>query len=78
MKTRIRRTLLALAATAAVLVVAGTASARFPILGEEWGEWTNYDSNGNAIGGGRIECDGYVVTWGNAGPPRAMAIYPCH
>ncbi|NZA28575.1 hypothetical protein H0E84_19560 [Luteimonas sp. SJ-92] len=78
MTTRIRRTLLALAVTAAVLFVAGTALARYPILGQEWAEWTKYDSNGNAIGGGRIECDGYIATWGDAGPPRAMVIYPCH
>lgn len=77
MKIRFRRTLLAFAAAIAVLFVVGTAFARFPIQGKEWGEWTRYDSSGNAVGGGRIECDGSIYTWGDAGAPRGIVIYPC-
>lgn len=63
---------------ASVLVlIAGAASARWPILGQEWAEWTRYDSSGNAIGGGRIECDGNIYTWGDAGSPHGFTIYSC-
>ncbi|WP_407354155.1 DUF6289 family protein [Luteimonas sp. R10] len=78
MKIRLRRALTAFAIAAAVLFVAGTAFARFPIQGKEWGEWTRYDSSGNAIGGGRIECDGTMVTWGESGRPTPMTIHPCY
>ncbi|MEZ0469336.1 DUF6289 family protein [Luteimonas salinilitoris] len=78
MKIRFRRTLLAFAATATVLFVIGTAFARYPILGEEWGEWTNYDSSGNAVGGGRIECDGNTYRWGSSGSSGGLTIYPCN
>jgi len=61
-----------------LLLVAGTALARWPILGEEWAEWTRYDSSGNAIGGGRIECDGNIYTWGNAGSPTGLTLYSCN
>ncbi|MCF7222003.1 DUF6289 family protein [Marilutibacter chinensis] len=64
---------------ACATALAGNALARYPILGEEWGERTCYDSNGKAIGGMRIECDGYVATRGTtSGRPGPMMIYPCH
>ncbi|MEN4904538.1 hypothetical protein [Luteimonas sp. TWI1416] len=59
------------------VVVVGSAAARWPILGQEWAEWTRYDAAGNAIGGGRIECDGTLQTWGDAGGPHGLRIYPC-
>lgn len=59
------------------IVVVGSAAARWPILGVEWAEWTRYDAAGNAIGGGRIECDGTVQTWGEAGGANGFTIYPC-
>jgi len=79
MKIRIRKILLTSAMTAAALCVIGSAAARFPKIGVEWAEWTNYDSSGNAIGGGRIECDGSLRTWGEEGwPSSGMTLYPCN
>ena len=60
-----------------LVLIAGVSSARWPILGEEWAEWTRYDGSGNAIGGGRIECDGNMKTWGKAGSPQGLTIYTC-
>ncbi|WP_156170553.1 DUF6289 family protein [Luteimonas sp. FCS-9] len=59
------------------IVTVGSVAARWPILGQEWAEWTRYDAAGNAIGGGRIECDGTVQTWGDAGRAQGFTIYPC-
>lgn len=79
MKIRIRRVLLTSAMTAVAFCAIGSATARWPILGEEWAEWTRYDSNGDAIGGGRIECDGSIHTWGDAGRPGGpLTLYPCN
>jgi len=78
MKIRIRRVLLTSVMTAVALCVIGSATARFPKPGVEWAEWTTYDSNGNAIGGGRIECEGDMRTWGQPWPRGAMTLYPCH
>jgi len=74
---RTNRILRMSAAVLLLLFVVGIASARWPKLGEEWAEWTRYDSSGNAIGGGRIECDGSIQTWGDAGSPVGYTIYPC-
>lgn len=79
MKIRLHKILLTSAITAAALCVIGSAAARYPKLGVEWAEWTRYDSNGAAIGGGRIECDGSVRTWGESGGPGGpMTLYPCY
>ncbi|WP_157515133.1 hypothetical protein [Luteimonas abyssi] len=75
---RIRFRVLQGAMLAFVLVMlAGTTSARWPIPGVEWAEWTNYDAAGNAIGGGRIECEGDMRTWGDPGRPGPFTLYPC-
>ncbi|TKR34156.1 hypothetical protein FCE95_07805 [Luteimonas gilva] len=74
---RTNRILRIAAAVFLLLFVAGTASARWPILGEEWAEWTRYDSSGNPVGGGRIECDGSIQTWGNAGAPTGLTLHDC-
>lgn len=78
MKIRIRRVLLTSVMMAVALCAIGSASARWPKIGVEWAEWTRYDSNGDAIGGGRIECDGSIHTWGQSGPAAGpMTLYPC-
>ncbi|AWV08211.1 DUF6289 family protein [Marilutibacter maris] len=75
----VRRIVLAAALFAVTIALAGNALARYPALGVEWGEVTYYDGNGNPIGGMRIECDGYVATWGSTDGNRGpMMIYPCH
>ena len=71
-----RKAIGAMALVLGVLVV-GSVAARWPIPGVEWAEWSRYDAAGNAIGGGRIECDGSIQTWGNAGSPQGYTIYPC-
>lgn len=79
MKIRIRKILLTSAMMAVALCVIGSAAARFPKLGVEWAQWTNYDSNGDAVGGGRIECDGSMRTWGESGGPGGgLTLYPCY
>lgn len=49
-------------------LLAGSASGsevnRYPILGGEWAEWTYYNPSGKPVGGKRVECDGFEVTWG--------------
>ncbi|MGO1071198.1 DUF6289 family protein [Lysobacter sp. CA199] len=75
---RTRKTVFKAALVLGLVAIAGTAFARYPILGEEWAEWTRYDSSGNAVGGGRIECDGSVQTWGNAGAPTGLTLHRCN
>ncbi|WP_242110623.1 hypothetical protein [Luteimonas aquatica] len=72
-----KRGVVALLALAAMLA-AGATLARWPVLGEEWAEWTRYDGSGNAIGGGRIECDGSIQTWGDAGDPIRLQLHRCN
>ncbi len=73
------KTAFATLALLALVAAAGTAMARWPKLGEEWAEWTRYDAAGNAIGGGRIECDGSIRTWGDSGSPGGgLTLYPCY
>ncbi|MGJ7901140.1 hypothetical protein [Lysobacter sp. 1R34A] len=74
---RTRKAVFTAALLLGLVAVAGSAFARYPILGVEWAEWTRYDSSGNAIGGGRIECDGYVQTWGAAGAPTGLTLHRC-
>jgi hypothetical protein len=76
MRIRIRHAILGLALAANALAM-GSASARWPVLGEEWADWTRYDSSHQAIGGGRINCDGSIQTWGDAGSPTGLALHPC-
>lgn len=79
MKIRTRKILLASAMAAVAACVIGSAAARFPKIGVEWAEWTNYDSNGNAVGGGRIECDGTMLTWGEPSwPGGGMTLHRCN
>ena len=76
--SRIRKQAGMLVVLVTFVVLAGTALARWPALGSEWGELTYYDSSGQAIGGMRIECDGYQQTWGSTNGRRGpMQIYPC-
>jgi hypothetical protein len=59
-----------------LVAIAGSAFARYPVLGRESATWNVYDSNGNVIGGGRIGCDGVSRRWGEVGPFE-MTLHPC-
>lgn len=77
-RKRIRRFWIAAALLLAGGMVAASALGRWPIPGEEWGEWTYYDASGNAVGGRLVDCDGSIHTWGTLSGRLEQTLGQCH